>query len=188
MEKMGKKVTNIELKNTTSGKKKNLNTLNRITLSLSVTSGIEDRQSGLGGGGCWVGRLGTRNSETEMQSPPVFLEETRKLNSIPEDEVLTYFRSLWLIVPVARYWEGLCRCAVPFGRVEPRASCAWSPGVPRPLRRLTVSLMADSRRTGGLRGWTVWPPGGTWKGALRGPGGARISGVSGELFHVIILV
>jgi hypothetical protein len=51
MEKMGKKVTNIELKNTTSGKKKNLNTLNRITLSLSVTSGIEDRQSGLGGGG-----------------------------------------------------------------------------------------------------------------------------------------
>lgn len=94
MEKMGKKVTNIELKNTTSGKK-NLNTLNRITLSLSVTSGIEDRQSGLvGGGGCWVGRLGTRNSETEMQSPPVFLEETRKLNSIPEDEVLTYFRSL----------------------------------------------------------------------------------------------
>lgn len=46
----------------------------------------------MGGGG--EGDPKARDSETEMQSPPAFLEKTRKRDGVPEDEALTYFRSL----------------------------------------------------------------------------------------------
>lgn len=72
--------------------RKKLNTPNRITVSLSVTSGTEDRDFLDWGSVGWEDSA--RDSKTERQSPPKFLERTRKLSSVPEGELLTYFRSL----------------------------------------------------------------------------------------------
>lgn len=77
---------------------------------------------------------------------------------------------------------------MPFGRVEPGSQpclVARRPqAAPETHGESHGGLSEDGRAARVGRVTTR----GAWKGALRGPGGARIPGVSGEPFHDIILV
>lgn len=150
------------------------------------------RQLGPGGRvGMGVGVRGNpkaSDSETETQSPPAFLEKTRKRDGVPEDEALTYFRSLWLIVSVARRWEGLGWCAVPFDRVEPGSQPCLVARCPQATPETHGESHGGlSRGRAGREGGPCDHPGGLERSPA-GFWGAGIPGVSGEPFCVIVFV
>lgn len=66
--------------------------------------------------------------------------------------------------------------------LSPGVSRAWLLGVPRPLRRLTVSLMADSREDGRAARVGRVTTRGAWKGALPDSGVLETLGSVGNPF------